>query len=188
MLMTLPFLVYLFRTQGHWFVRLAVLGGSAIIGYNLMLTNIRAVILFVPLVLMLCAIRKLLIITPGRVPASAILHGQPPQQPQRRRLSVPRLPSCPCPATRASNRCARARWGGRVTGSRGDAGGGKGRLNFLYFWGISWKGGALCARWKPSPETPTQDREKRMAECTGIPEGTRRETARQCAYMRDAFW
>jgi putative inorganic carbon (hco3(-)) transporter len=66
MLMTLPFLAYLFRVQPHWRMRAAVLLGSAIIGYNLFLTNTRAVILFIPLVLLLCVLRKLLVITPSR--------------------------------------------------------------------------------------------------------------------------
>lgn len=66
MLMTLPFLAYLFRVQPHWKMRGVVLLGSAIIGYNLFLTNTRAVILFIPIVLLLCVVRKLLVITPSR--------------------------------------------------------------------------------------------------------------------------
>jgi hypothetical protein len=64
---------------------------------------------------------------------SAILPEQPQQQPQRRRLPVPRLPSCPCPAARAGCCRGAARGGGwQAAGGQRHAGGGKDRLFYLY--------------------------------------------------------
>jgi hypothetical protein len=67
MILTLPFFAYLFRTQRSLRVRALVAGGWLIVIYNIFLTNTRAAIILAVLVMLCCALRKMLVITPAKL-------------------------------------------------------------------------------------------------------------------------
>jgi len=65
LILTLPFIFYLFRSTQSKGWRLVILLSGLLILYNLLLTNTRAVMVFAPLTILLCGFRRLYQVTPG---------------------------------------------------------------------------------------------------------------------------
>ncbi len=75
LVLTLPFFLYLMRTQNDRWIKNAALAALLVTLYNVMLTNTRAAILLAGLVLFLCAVRGLVRIRPSWVIAAALVGG-----------------------------------------------------------------------------------------------------------------
>lgn len=73
MILTVPFLLYFFRSEKHWLRKAAALIGCLIVIYNVLLTNTRAATIVVAGVVLLCFCRKLVRLRPHAVLAGALL-------------------------------------------------------------------------------------------------------------------
>lgn len=75
MILTVPFLLYFFRTSTDWRIRLLSIAGCLISVYNVVLSNTRAALIVVALVLLLCLLRRLFAVSPGAIVALIVLGG-----------------------------------------------------------------------------------------------------------------
>ena len=75
MVMTLPFWAWLFRVHRQRWIQAAAAGGALVCLYNIFLTNTRAAIVLAVVALALCAMRRLLVLTPGRGIAALLAVG-----------------------------------------------------------------------------------------------------------------
>lgn len=73
LILTIPFLLYIFRLPIHFRWKLLSLVVLGAVGYNILLTNTRAVILCAAIVGGMCLVRGLLRLTPGQYIASALI-------------------------------------------------------------------------------------------------------------------
>lgn len=67
LILTLPFFAFFLRTARKWETKLIVLAAWGVIFYNILLTNTRATIIIAALVVLLCVVRRLLVIRPAQV-------------------------------------------------------------------------------------------------------------------------
>lgn len=75
MLLTIPFYFFFFKTERDWRLRALCVLGCLINIYNIVLTNTRAALIVLALMLVLCLARKLLTLTPPAIVAVAALTG-----------------------------------------------------------------------------------------------------------------